>query len=144
MLDAGAPLKTVLIFEQQFGEDEWRQLVTILEVSPPKSPEAWSVLARQYHRRKDDAAAREALRRAWVLLRTAPNPGDLKIKLKQLAKDLGIEEVHDEAVSPELLDELGFIAVGVETPIPAIEIGVDEPVHFYWFDDDREGRVPRW
>ena len=138
MLDAGAPLETVLIFEQQFGEDEWRQLVTILEASPPKSPEAWSVLARQYHRRKDDVAAREALRRAWVLLRTAPNHGGLKMKLKQLAKELGIEGVDDEVVSPELLDELGFIALGAEKPIRAIEIGVGEPVHFYGFDEDRE------
>ena len=138
LFDTGAPLETLLTFEDLFRSEHWRRLVTRIEDGSVTTAKAWSVLAHRYHHRKDEDAARRALLSAWVLSRTDPDSSDLQGKLRQLAKKLDIHRLDDLPISQELLDGLGFTELGTGEPVPAIEVGVDEPVRFYGVDDKGE------
>lgn len=50
------------------------------------------------------------------------------------------ERSPDRQVDPELFRELGFIEVGPLADVPEIEVGVDEPAHFFAVDAKGELR----
>jgi hypothetical protein len=130
------PLESLLLFEDKWTTDQCQRVLALLESRPSKTPQGWITMAELYHRGKQDEQSRAALRRARLLTRTVANPGDLQDQIKKLAKDLGEEEMPEEPPDPALLKELGFIELRADVEVPDVELGIDEPVHFFGITDE--------
>ncbi len=130
LLDGGCHVETLLIFESVLQGEDRRRLLERVEAEPPASPDAWIVLAEWHHGAKRNEKAKEALRRAHVLLRTVSDPGNLKRRIDKLAEELEEELPRDATLEPELLETLGFVEITPEG-VADRELALEEPALFY-------------
>jgi hypothetical protein len=123
--------EVLMCLENQWSADQLDRVLKAVESRPPRTPQAALALANFYHRLKRDDNARREVLHACALLRTIAQTSDLDNAIKSLAKDLGDEKLVEKPLEPRMLDELGFIELKPGIPVPAQEIGLEEPVHFY-------------
>jgi len=130
LLDGKWPAEKLLIFESMLTGPDRERLMERIAARCPPSPEAWIALVQWHEGAKRSEAAREALQRAHVLLRTLPDQGDLPGRIQELAKKLDHKLPRDGQPGPELLASLGFVEI---TPagVSDRELALDEPA-LYW------------
>jgi hypothetical protein len=121
----------LICFEGLWSADQAGRILNLLQSRPMRTPRASLTLARLYHRLKQDDNARDELLHARALLHTIAQYSDLETKVRNLAKELGNEQLAAEPIEPRVLEELGFIELKAGIQIPSQEIGMEEPVHFY-------------
>jgi len=127
--DASADV--LVCFDRLWSDDQSRRILKRLQARPARTPHAALVLARLYHRLKQDDDARGELIRATALLRTIGQYGDLESRIQSLAKELGDEKLAKKSIEPRVLEELGFVELKPGAQVPPQDVGVEEPAHFY-------------
>jgi len=131
LLDSDCPVGTLTVVERLVRGKQRRRLIQRLERAATKSPSEWLLLAEFYKSEKRDDAARDALTRTVLLLRTVGNQGDLQGRIDELAKKLGVKEPRNLKPTRELLRQCGFVELTAGAPIADRELRVDEPALFY-------------
>jgi hypothetical protein len=126
-----ASVESLLCFEHGLNEAQRDRLLQRFQDQPPRSPDAWLVLAELHHAAKRTDAACDALQRAALLLRTVSDPGELRKRTEELAKKLGQEAPPDAVPDPQLLGELGFTEIRPGIEIPDRQLALDEPALFF-------------
>jgi hypothetical protein len=104
----------------------------LLQANPASHPQSALALAGILHRMKRDDEARVQVLRTVALLCTTPNPSEIEGRARSLAKELGDEKLVDKPIEPALLKELGFIELKSGIQVPPREVGLEEPIHFFF------------
>jgi hypothetical protein len=139
--DAQLPIDLLVLFERSWSKPQQRRALELFEANPPKDARSWLIAASTHQRLKQNDQARRAVLKAKAMLRTVAQGNELDSELKNLAKKLGDEKLVDRPADPELFRELGFIEVGPLADASEIEVGVDEPAHFFAVDATGELRT---
>jgi hypothetical protein len=132
LLAKNTSTEALLCFESKWSEEQCQRVLKMVESRPVRTPQAALALAKLYHRLKQDDKARHELLRVCALLRTVAQYSDQQTAARKLAKELGDEKLVEKPIDIKMLKELGFIELKPGVQIPPQEVGLEEPVHFYF------------
>jgi hypothetical protein len=132
LLDSGAEMKTLLIFEKYFRTPEQlERLRSIVEESLVHTLDGCLMLARYWAERGQTDKGRELLLRARAMQHTEKDHNVRADEIKSLAGKLGDESLAEVPVTEEIFRQMGFInPEQLDRPIE-IEKPINEPVLFY-------------
>ncbi|MFM9962223.1 MAG: hypothetical protein ACKV2Q_13495 [Planctomycetaceae bacterium] len=132
LLLAPKPDVELLLVLRRFGSPEQQQqILALIEQHPPRSIDAWLLLAEAAAGRKEVEACRRALVRAKLLTRTVTKPEGYDQRIQSLASQQEIELATLIAIDRNALKELGIIEL-VEGAAPStIEVAANSAVSFF-------------
>lgn len=132
LLDSGAEMKTLLIFEKYLRTPkQLERLRSIIEESPVNTLDGCLMLARYWADSGQADKGREYLLRARVMQRTEKGHNIMADEIKSLAGKLGDESLADVTIAEEIFRQMGFInPEQLKEPVE-IEKAIDEPVLLY-------------
>jgi hypothetical protein len=136
LLGSGCSIETLLVFESMMDRPARDRLAQRIEADPPASPKAWLLLARWYAGAKQPEKAKRALHRAYLLLHTVADAGDIERQAKELAKKLGVKLPRKVVPEPGELESLGFTKLASGTALER-ELGLGQGALFYTQADGR-------
>lgn len=138
-LKAPKPDVDELLVLRQFGSAEQQdQIIKLIEKHPPRSVEAWLMLAELYAGQNNADACRAALIRATLLLRTVRDHADYDGRMTDIAKKQKIETSELKVVNKETLTELGIVELVAGADPSNAEIQANTAASFF-VPNDSEG-----
>jgi hypothetical protein len=139
LLSAPTPDMDVLLILRRFGDPEQQaQIMQLTKKHPPRSVEAWLMLAEFYAGSNNAEECRLALIRATLLLRTVRDTGDHDRRIKDIAAKQMIDASALRMVDPSVLTELGIAELVVEADPSNVEIVANSAASFF-VRNDSEG-----
>jgi hypothetical protein len=139
LLEAPKPNVDELLVLRRFGSPEQHdQVMKLIERHPPRSVEAWLVLAEAYAGSNNADSCRVALIRATLLLRTVRDSADYDRRIKDIAAKQKIETSELKVVDKEALTELGIVELVAGADPSTIEIPANSTASFV-VPNDSEG-----
>ncbi len=135
-LDEGLDGEALTLFMSCLQGNQQERVLEKLKTSTAETTRQWLAIAKLHQRLKQDDEARNALLRAKALLRTAYQQDDLPNQIRNLAKALGSEDLIKQPIDAALLNELGFIELKPDEQIADVELGLNEPAHFFCHTSD--------
>lgn len=135
LLSAPKPDVEMLLLLNRFGSaDQRQQTIKLIAEHPPRSVDAWLLLAGAAAGKNDVDACRRSLVRATLLLRTVTNPGDYEQRIKNLAKQQKIEEFALQAFDRDTFRELGIQELVAGAAPSTIEVTENSGASFFVTD----------
>lgn len=136
LLLAPKPDMDVLLILRRFGSSEQQaQIMQLIEKYPPRSVEAWLMLADYYAGGNNSDACRVALIRATLLMLTVTDSGDYDRRIKDIAAKQKIEASELKVVDQALLTELGIVELVVGAEPSNVEISSNAAASFFVAND---------
>lgn len=142
LLSAPKPDVEMLLLLSRFGSEEQRQqTIKLIAEHPPRSVDAWLMLAGASSGEKEVDACRRSLVRATLLLRTVTNPGDYDQRIKTLAKQQKIEEPALKEFDRDTLTELGILELVAGAAPSTVEVAENSGASFFVTDAEKGDTV---
>lgn len=139
LLSVQKPDMDVLLILRRFGNPEQQaQIMQLIKKHPPRSVEAWMMLAEFYAGSNNAEECRLALIRATLLLRTVRDAGDHDRRIKDIAAKQKIDASALKTVDPSVLTELGIAELVVGAEPSDVEISANSAASFF-VRNDSEG-----
>lgn len=136
LLAAPRPDVDKLLILRRFGSQEQQaQIMQLMEKHPPRSVEAWLILAESYSRANKADACRVALIRATLLMLTVTDAADYDRRIKDIAAKQKIEASELKAVDQAVLTELGIVELVAGAEPSNVEISANTAASFFVADD---------
>jgi hypothetical protein len=139
LMDAGPPDIELLLGLRKYGTGPQRdQVLTLAEMSAPRSASVWLALAEWYAGQKDKDSLFRALQRAHALSFTlgSMNGQSPASEIKRLAKKHELDHDLIRQVDPAVFDELGFVRLGEDVLEGTSEIVGNSPAAFFIPDSE--------
>ncbi|MFO1001597.1 MAG: hypothetical protein U0936_14755, partial [Planctomycetaceae bacterium] len=131
LLAVPKPVVDELLLLRRFGSSEQQaQIMQLIEKHPPRSVDAWLMLAEFYAGSNNAEACRAALRRATVLMLTVTDLTDYERRIKDIATEQKIEASELKAVDRAILLELGIVELVAGADASAVEISANAAASF--------------
>ena len=136
LLVAPKPDVDELLVLRRFGSSEQQdQVLKLIEKHPPRSVEAWLMLAESYAGGNNADACRVALVRATLLMLTVTDSADYDRRIKDIAAKQKIEASELKVVDQAVLTELGIVELVAGADASPVEISVNTAASFFVAND---------
>ena len=142
LLVAPKPDVDELLVLRRFGSSEQQdQVMKLIEKHPPRSVEAWLMLAESYARDNNADACRAALVRATLLMLTVRDSADYDRRIKDIAAKQKIEASELKVVDQAVLTELGIAELVAGADPSTVEISANSAASFFVANDSEGSTV---
>ena len=136
LLVAQKPDVDELLLLRRFGSPEQQdQVMKLLEKHPPRSIEAWLMLAESYAGGNNSDACRGALIRATLLGLTITDSADCNRRIRDIAAKQKIEDSELKVVDQAALTELGISELVAGAEPSNVEISANSGASFFVAND---------
>ena len=142
LLVAPKPDVDELLVLRRFGSSEQQdQVMKLIEKHPPRSVEAWLMLAESYAGDNNADACRAALVRATLLMLTVRDSADYDRRIKDIAAKQKIEASELKVVDQAVLTELGIAELVAGADPSTVEISANSAASFFVANDSEGSTV---
>lgn len=142
LLVAPKPDVDELLVLRRFGSSEQQdQVMKLIEKHPPRSVEAWLMLAESYARDNNADACRAALVRATLLMLIVTDSADYDRRIKDIAAKQKIEASELKVVDQAVLTELGIAELVAGADPSTVEISANSAASFFVANDSEGSTV---
>ena len=136
LLAAPKPDVDDLLILRRFGSQEQQeQVIKQLEKHPPRTVEAWLMLAESYARGSETDLCRRALIRATLLMLTVKDSTDYDRRIEDIASKQKIEASELKVVDLAVLTELGIVELVAGAEPSNVEIPANTAASFFFAND---------
>jgi hypothetical protein len=131
-----------LLLLRRFGSSEQQaQIMQLIEKHPPRSVDAWLMLAESYAGANKADACRVALIRATLLMLTVTDSADYDRRIKDIATKQKIEVSALRVVDQGVLTELGIVELVAGADASTVEISANSGASFFVANDSEGATV---
>jgi hypothetical protein len=130
-LDEDAPTDVLFMLLNNCSHGQRGRVTSVLAERAPADARIWLAIAAYRERTDRQAAAVEALLRAYALTSAMKDPAPLRNEFDRVAKKLGLGPLKPATITPELLIESGYQELTAGGPPVTVEVGSDEPALFF-------------
>ena len=142
LLVAPKPDVDELLVLRRFGSSEQQdQVLKLIEKHPPRSVEAWLMLAESYADDNNADACRVALVRATLLMLTVTDSADYDRRIRDIAAKQKIEASELKVVDHAVLTELGIAELVAGADASTVEISANSAASFFVANDSEGSTV---
>ena len=136
LLVAPKPDVDELLLLRRFGSPQQQeQVMKLIEKHPPRTVEAWLMLAESYAGGNNSDACRVALIRATLLMLTVTDSADYDRRIKDIATKQKIEASALKVVDQGVLTELGIVELVAGADASTVEISANSAASFFVAND---------
>lgn len=135
LLASHPPIETVSWLLPGMTAAQRRRVMDFISTYPPSTAAGWLTAATLQHEQGQQAAARESLLRAAVLVHFVQEKTALQSRIDDLTKKIGGGPLR---LTPRLLNVCGLYAVPATGKTTPITVGLNEPAEYYALDADNE------
>jgi hypothetical protein len=131
-----------LLLLRRFGSQEQQaEIMQLIEKHPPRSVDAWLMLAESYAGANKADACRVALIRATLLMLTVTDSADYDRRIKDIATKQKIEASALRVVDQGVLTELGIVELVAGADASTVEISANSGASFFVANDSEGATV---